>query len=182
MSILEIFILAIGVSMDAFAISICKGITIKKNINKNALTVGLWFGLFQGLMPLIGFFLMGTINKYVQGVKEYIIFALLVYVGVSMIIEAKKEENFSDNVGFKEMFVLAIATSLDALSIGLTLSLLKINVLIAVSVIALTTFLFSYFGVKIGNKFGSKYKGKAEIIGGIILIIIGAKIMLEFLL
>ena len=182
MGILGIIVLSIGVAMDAFAVSICKGITIKNKVNKNAGIVGLWFGLFQGLMPLLGFFFMGIIDRYIQGIKEYIIFGLLAYVGVSMIVEAKKQEEFNDGVGFKEMLVLAIATSLDALSVGMTLELLEINIFIAVTVIAVITFLFSFFGVKIGNKFGNKYKTKAEIIGGIILIIIGLKILLEYLI
>lgn len=182
MDIFEVIILAIGVAMDAFAVSICKGITIKTNLNKKAIIVGIWFGLFQGIMPLIGYFFIDGIGKYIDGFKEYLVFALLLYVGVAMLIEAKKEEPLNDSVAFKDMLVLAIATSLDALSVGVTLSLLKISIFVSVIVISLITFMFSYMGVRIGNKFGDKYRAKAEIVGGVILIIIGIKVLLEYLL
>ena len=182
MDYLQLIVLAIGVAMDAFAVSICKGITIKKNINKSSLIVGSWFGSFQGVMPLIGYFVMSAISRYVDGIKEVIIFALLLYVGISMLIEANKEEKLDGSLSFTNMLVLSIATSLDALSIGMSLALLSINVFVCVLVIAIVTFTFSFFGVKIGNKFGVKYKKSAEITGGIVLILIGLKVMLQYLL
>lgn len=180
MDIIGIILLAVGVSMDAFAVSICKGTTIKKDLNKKSLIVGSWFGIFQGLMPLIGFLLMDSVNQYLNGFKEYIIFALLSYIGIVMIIESKKKDTFDDSLKIKEMFLLSIATSLDALSIGASLSLLETNIFGAVTIIAFITFLFCYFGVKIGSKFGDKYKAKAEITGGIILICLGIKILLQY--
>jgi len=180
--IFEIVILAIAVAMDAFAVAICKGITIKTNLNKNSIIVGTWFGLFQGIMPLIGFFIMDKVDHYIEGIKEYVIFALLLYIGIMMIVESRKKEEFDSSLKFKEMLLLSLATSLDALSIGVTLSLLETNIFIAVTIIAIITFLFGFMGVKIGNKFGDKYKSKAEIVGGIILILIGLKVLLEYLL
>jgi len=180
--IFEIVILAIAVAMDAFAVAICKGITIKTNLNKNSIIVGTWFGLFQGIMPLIGFFIMDKVDHYIEGIKEYVIFALLLYIGIMMIVESRKKEEFDSSLKFKEMLLLYLATSLDALSIGVTLSLLETNIFIAVTIIAIITFLFGFMGVKIGNKFGDKYKSKAEIVGGIILILIGLKVLLEYLL
>lgn len=182
MDVLQLLLLAIGVAMDAFAVSICKGIMIKKDINKSALIVGSWFGTFQGLMPLIGYFIMSSISDYIQGVKELIIFALLLYVGIAMILESKKEDKLDGSLNFITMFILAIATSLDALSIGMSLSLLNIHIFICVLTIAIITFIFSFIGVKIGNKFGDKYKSKAELIGGIVLILIGVKVILEYLI
>lgn len=181
MSLFGIFMLAIGVAMDAFAVSICKGITIREKLNKKAAIVGSWFGLFQGFMPFIGFFLMDRVDHYLSGIKEYVIFGLLTYIGISMIVEAFKNEEIDSSLSFKEMLMLSLATSLDALSIGMTISLLEINIFLVISIIAVTTFLFCFFGVKIGNKFGEKYKNKAEFVGGIILIVIGVKILLQYL-
>lgn len=181
MEILEIILLAIAVASDAFAVALCKGVTIKKQVNKDAVVVGLWFGLFQGVMPLLGYLFMDNIEKYIAGVKDIIIFVLLVYIGISMILESKKEEHFNNSVAFKEMLGLSIATSLDALSIGATLSIYKASVYIIAILIALITFLFSFVAVKIGNKFGDKYKSKAEILGGIVLILIGCKVLIEYL-
>lgn len=175
----EIIVLSIAVALDAFAISICKGITIKRHMLKKALVIALWFGFFQGLMPLLGFYFMDNVGVYIENIKRYVIFFLLTYIGCTMIIEAKKSDELNDSIKFKEMLLLSIATSLDAFSVGMTISLLKINVLISVSVIAIVTFLFSYLGVKIGNKFGDKYKIKAQTIGGLTLIIIAIKILLE---
>ena len=182
MNLFELIVLAIGVAMDAFAVSICKGITIKESLNKNAVVVGSWFGTFQGMMPLIGFFLMDRVDHYLNGIKEYVIFGLLAYIGVSMIVQAFKKEEMDSSIRFKEMFGLSIATSLDALSIGMTMSLLKVNIFVAISIIAIITFLLCFIGAKIGSKFGDKYKDKAQIIGGIILIIIGLKTLLEYLI
>lgn len=180
MSTFEIFLLAIAVAMDAFAVSICKGITIKSSLVKSAIKVGCWFGLFQAIMPLIGYFFMDNIEKYIDGIKEFVIFLLLLYIGISMMLEAKKEEKLDDSLSFKTMLILSIATSLDALSVGMSLSLSNISVYLDVLIIGVITFLFSCMGVLIGNKFGNKYKTKAEIIGGIILIMIGIKVLLEY--
>lgn len=182
MDLANVLLLSIAVAADAFAVALCKGVTIKNNINKNALIVGLWFGLFQGVMPLIGYFFMDNIEKYIIGIKEFIIFGLLCYIGISMIVEAKQKETFSGSVVFKEMLGLSISTSLDALSIGATLSIYKMNVYLIVTIIGFVTFLFSFVAVKIGNKFGDKYKEKAEITGGVILVLIGLKVLLEYLL
>lgn len=181
MEILNVLLLSIAVAADAFAVALCKGVTIKNKINKNALIVGLWFGLFQGVMPLIGYLFMDNIEKYIMGIKDFIIFILLSYIGISMILESKKEEHFSESIGFKEMLGLSIATSLDALSIGATLSIYKTSAYVIVALIAIVTFLFSFMAVRIGNKFGDKYKTKAEIIGGVILILIGLKVLIEYL-
>ena len=182
MDLIQLIVLAIGVAMDAFAVSICKGITIKKDLNKSALIIGTYFGSFQGVMPLIGYFIMDAISAYIGGIKEFIVFALLVYVGIVMILESRKQENFDDSLKWSNMLVLSLATSLDALSVGASLSILNINIFFSVMLIAIVTFAFSYIGVKIGNKFGDKYKAKAEMIGGIVLILIGLKIFIEYFL
>ena len=182
MGLFDIFMLAVAVATDAFAVSICKGTTIRENLKKKAITVASWFGVFQGIMPLIGFFLMDSVEKYLSGIKAYVIFGLLAYIGISMIVNSLKNEKIDSSLKFKEMLVLSLATSLDALSIGMTVSLLSVNVYLAVSIITLITFMFCFFGVIIGSKFGEKYKNKAEIIGGIILIILGLKVLIGYLL
>ena len=182
MEIFEILLLSMAVAADAFAVALCKGVSVKTNIKKSSLIIGLWFGLFQGAMPLLGYFFMDSIEQYILGIKEFVIFGLLLYIGIMMIIEARKEENLNDSLGFKEMLGLSIATSLDALSVGATLSIYKTNIFIIVAMIALITFVFSYYGSRIGNKFGLKYKSKAEIAGGIVLILIGVRVILEYLI
>lgn len=181
MGLFDVFMLAIAVAMDAFAVSICKGTTIRENLKKKATIVASWFGLFQGIMPLIGFFLMDSVEKYLNGIKEYVIFGLLAYIGISMIINSLKNEKIDSSLKFKEMLLLSLATSLDALSIGMTISLLRVNVYLAVSIITIVTFMFCFLGVIIGSKFGEKYKNKAEIFGGVILIILGLKVLLGYL-
>ena len=169
MGLLELFILAVGLSMDAFAVSICKGLATEKIHIKHSLITGTWFGGFQALMPLVGFL---------------IAFILLGAIGANMIKEAfgKDESEADASFGFKTMFVMAVATSIDALAVGISLALLPhINIFAAVVFIGITTFLFSAFGVKIGNVFGEKYKSKAELLGGAILILLGLKILLEHL-
>ena len=164
MSFVEILLIGIGLSMDAFSVSICKGLTTKKFSWKMALTCGLWFGLFQALMPLIGYFLGSQFEQYITAVDHWIAFGLLFLIGANMIREAlsKKNDVPDDNsLDFKTMLLLAIATSIDAIGV--------------------TTFLFSLLGVKIGNVFGSKFEKSAGILGGIILILIGLKILLEHL-
>ena len=181
MGLFDVFMLAIAVAMDAFAVSICKGTTIRENLKKKSFIVASWFGAFQGIMPLIGFFLMDSIEQYLNGIKEYVIFGLLAFIGISMIINSLKNEKIDSSLKFKEMIILSLATSLDALSIGMTISLLRVNVYLAVSIITIVTFMFCFLGVIIGSKFGEKYKNKAEIFGGVILIILGLKVLLGYL-
>lgn len=184
MGLIELFILAIGLSMDAFAVAICKGLATKNVKPYHMAVTGLWFGGFQALMPLIGYFLGATFEKYVTKVDHWIAFILLGAIGANMIKEAFEKEEECDNCdfSFKSMLVMAVATSIDALAIGITLALLPdINIFAAVAFIGVITFAFSAFGVKLGNVFGAKYKSKAEFAGGAILIILGLKILLEHL-
>lgn len=184
MSLTELFIIAVGLSMDAFAVSICKGLAVKKAGIKEMGLAGLWFGGFQALMPLIGYFLGAAFEEYITKIDHWIAFVLLGLIGANMIKEAlsKDEEKSNASMGFKEMLTLAIATSIDALAVGITFALLPdVNIGAAVGFIGLTTFVLSAAGIKIGNIFGSKYKSKAELTGGIILILMGAKILLEHL-
>lgn len=183
MGVLEITLISIGLAMDAFAVSVCKGLSIKKMDFKKATIIGLWFGIFQGLMPTIGFFLGTTFESIVTSIDHWIAFFLLVMIGGSMIKESCECENEQENdsIDFKTMLLLAIATSIDALAIGITFAFFKVNLLYAVSSIGIITFAISVFGVIIGNKFGNKFQNKAEFAGGLILIIIGLKILLEHL-
>ena len=182
MGLLELFILAVGLSMDAFAVSVCKGLATQRVNPKHMIIAGIWFGGFQALMPLIGYFLGTAFEKYVTAVDHWIAFILLGAIGGNMIKEAfSGGENEADgSFGFKTMLVMAIATSIDALAVGITFALLPdVNIVAAVSFIGVTTFILSAVGVKIGNVFGAKYKSKAELAGGIILIILGIKILIE---
>ena len=183
MEILEIILIAIGVAMDAFAVSICKGLSMKKMNWKKALIIGAYFGIFQGVMPLIGYFLGVTFQNLVTQIDHWVAFVLLSFVGLKMLKEAfaNDSENINDNVDFKTMIVLAIATSIDALAIGITFAFLQTNILLAISIIGIITFAVCVIGVKIGNKFGDKYERKAETVGGLILIFMGIKILLEHL-
>ena len=183
MGALEVVLIAIGLAMDAFAVSICKGLSMKKMSWKKAIIVGGYFGIFQGLMPVIGYFLGTTFESLVTKIDHWIAFGLLVFIGVNMLKEAfsKDSENCNDNVDFKTMVVLAIATSIDALAVGITFAFLKTNIVLASILIAIITFVVCIIGVKIGNKFGDKYERKAETVGGLILIFMGIKILLEHL-
>lgn len=184
MGLLELFILAVGLSMDAFAVSICKGLATDKIQIKHSLITGGWFGGFQALMPLVGFLLGTSFEKYVTKIDHWIAFILLGAIGANMIKEAFDKDDAETDASFcfKTMLVMAVATSIDALAVGISLALLPdINILAAVIFIGITTFLFSAFGVKIGNVFGEKYKSKAELLGGVILILLGLKILLEHL-
>ena len=184
MTLLELFIMAVGLAMDAFAVSICKGLATQNVKLKHSLITGAWFGGFQALMPLIGFLLGSSFEKYVTGVDHWIAFILLGAIGANMVKEAFGHEQNDGDCCFscKTMFIMAIATSIDALAIGITLALLpKINIFAAVAFIGVITFILSGFGVVIGNKFGAKYKSKAEFLGGAILIVLGIKILLEHL-
>lgn len=184
MGILELLILAIGLSMDAFAVSVCKGLAMKKLEFKNMAIVGLWFGGFQALMPTIGYFLGVQFKNQITTIDHWIAFVLLGIIGANMIKEAcskDDEEEVKANLDVKTMFMLAIATSIDALAVGITFAFLSVNLVHAVTFIGITTFILSAVGVGIGNIFGTKYKAKAEIAGGIILILLGIKILLEHL-
>ena len=184
MSFVEILLIGIGLSMDAFSVSICKGLTTKRFSWKMALICGLWFGFFQALMPMIGYFLGAQFEQFITSVDHWIAFGLLFLIGANMIREAlsKKTENVSDaGLGFKTMLLLAIATSIDALAVGISFACIQVKIWSSVLIIGVTTFLFSILGVKIGNVFGSRFEKSAGIIGGIILILIGLKILLEHL-
>ena len=224
MGLLELFILAIGLSMDAFAVSICKGLALPKINLKSAGIVGLWFGAFQALMPLMGYLLGVNFRSYIVSIDHWIAFVLLALIGANMIKEALSDDDEeeeaeirnlkrgpeegtigvcsldscsisptgqvalsrADNrikeiLGFKTMFLLAVATSIDALAMGVTFAFLNVNIIPAISFIGVVTFTCSAIGVKIGNVFGLKYKSKAEIAGGVILILLGCKILIEHL-
>ena len=181
MSFPELLLIAVGLSMDAFAVSICKGLSIKKLGARHAALVGLYFGGFQALMPLIGWALGYRFEHIIESVDHWIAFALLTIIGLSMIREANKAEELNDDLGFKTMVLLAVATSIDALAVGVTFAFLQVRILPAASLIGVTTFLISAAGVYIGHVFGLKYRAKAEIAGGVILIGIGLKILLEHL-
>ena len=175
----ELFILAVGLSMDAFAVSVCKGLSLGKIKAKHMCLAGIWFGGFQALMPLVGYFLGSFFADVITKYSHWIAFALLAFLGAKMIKESFESEELDDNMGWKTMLVLAVATSIDASAVGVTFAFLDVNILLAVILIGVTTFAFSAAGVKIGSVFGEKYKSKAEIAGGIILILIGLKILLD---
>lgn len=183
MSIWEVFLVAVGLSMDAFAVAVCKGLKMPKiNIKQTAL-IALFFGGFQGLMPLIGYFLGKQFEEYIVSVDHWITFILLGIIGGKMIYESFKKDDEDEDKPFsiKELFVLAIATSIDALAVGITFSFLVDSIAEPVALIGVITFILSAIGVFIGHKFGEKYKSKAEFAGGLILILIGLKILLEHL-
>lgn len=183
MSAIELFLIAVGLAMDAFAVSICKGLAMDKIKQRDALIIALWFGFFQAFMPVIGFLLGVGFRAQITAVDHWIAFVLLTLIGLNMIREAlgKKDEAADASVQFKTMLVLAIATSIDALAIGVTFAFLQVNIILAVAIIGFVTFVISLAGVKIGNVFGERYKAKAEIAGGVILILLGIKILLEHL-
>lgn len=183
MSLFTLFVTAVGLSMDAFAVSVCKGLAMKKLSMKKAIIIGLWFGGFQALMPTIGYLLGTRFEQYVTAIDHWIAFVLLALIGANMIKEAlsKEEDEANDSVDVKTMFLLAVATSIDALAVGVTYAFLQVQIIPAVAFIGVITFSLSVAGVKIGNVFGLRYKSKAEITGGVILILMGAKILLEHL-
>ena len=183
MTLPAIILTAIGLSMDAFAVAICKGLSVQKLKLRHNVIVGLYFGVFQAMMPALGYLLAFGFQKYVTGFSHWIAFGLLALIGANMIKEAlsKEEEDANDSLAFKEMLLLALATSIDALAVGVTFAFLKVQIIPAVSFIGVITFTLSAIGVKIGNIFGSRYKSKAELAGGIILILMGCKILLEHL-
>ena len=188
----ELLLLALGVSMDAFAVSICKGLAMPKATLKAGLTCGIWFGGFQAMMPLIGFFLGTLFADAIQAIDHWVAFVLLAIIGVNMLKEVFEEgecaccecgsgENNAD-LSVKTMFIMAVATSIDALAVGISLAMAgDVNIIVAVTLIGITTFLLSALGVKAGNVFGSRYEKKAQLAGGVILILLGIKILLEHL-
>ena len=183
MTYIEIILIGVSLASDAFAVSICKGLSMKKYEVKKGLIVGLYFGIFQGLMPILGYLLGTTFKDLITNIDHWIAFVLLCSIGSNMIRESfsKNEENCNEQIDFKTMIPLSIATSIDALAIGITLSFLKTNIIITSITITIITLILSILGVKLGNKFGTKYKNKAEFIGGLILNIMGIKILLEHL-
>ena len=183
MDLIELFLIAVGLSMDAFAVSVCKGLAMPKCTFKKAAIVGLWFGGFLALMPAIGYILGAQFQEAIASIDHWIAFVLLALIGGNMIHEAldNDEEEADASLDVKTMFLLAVATSIDALAIGITFAFLKVNIIPAVCFIGIVTFIISFAGVKIGNVFGARYKNKAEIVGGIILILLGLKILLEHL-
>lgn len=184
MGIIELLFLAVGLSMDAFAVSICKGLAMKKATLKASMTCGLWFGGFQALMPLIGYFLGSLFAEAIQAFDHWVAFILLAIIGVNMLREAlsDEEESGDADLSVKTMFVMAVATSIDALAVGISLAMAgNVNIVLAVILIGCTTCVLSAMGVQVGNVFGSRYEKKAEIAGGVILILLGLKILLEHL-
>lgn len=179
----ELFVLAVGLSMDAFAVSICKGLSLGKIKVKHMCIAGMWFGGFQALMPLIGYFLGSLFADMITKYDHWIAFILLLFIGGNMIKEAVGDEEHVDaSMDVKSMFILAVATSIDAFAVGVTFAFLKVAIVPAVSFIGIVTFVCSAAGVKIGSIFGTKYSKKAELIGGVVLILIGSKILVEGLI
>lgn len=183
MSLIELFLIAVGLSMDAFAVAVCKGLAMPKMSWKGAAIVGLYFGGFQALMPFLGYLLGAGFKDAISAYDHWVAFILLALIGGNMIRESREdeEESLDASLSFRSMVLLAIATSIDALAVGITFAFLNVKIGPAVAVIGCTTFVISLAGVLIGNKFGSRYKQKAEAVGGIILILIGLKILLEHL-
>ena len=180
MGIAELFILAVGLSMDAFAVSVCKGLSLGRINVKHMCTAGVWFGGFQALMPFLGYFLGSFFAEMIEKYDHWVAFVLLAIIGGNMIKESfGKDEKVDSSMDVKSMLLLAIATSIDALAVGVTFAFLQVQIVPAVSFIGVITFIFSAVGVKIGSLFGTKYKSKAELFGGIVLVLIGIKILLE---
>lgn len=186
--VIELFLLGVGLSMDAFAVSVCKGLGMRKLNKKQALIIGLYFGGFQALMPFVGWLLGSQFQKYITSIDHWIAFILLGFIGGKMMIEAVREWNEEEVVDVmdapidhKNMLVLAVATSIDALAVGITFAFLETPIVEAITIIGITTMVISIAGVVIGNFFGSRYKSKAEFIGGLILVLLGLKILLEHL-
>ncbi len=183
MGFIEILLIGIGLSMDAFAVSICKGLNMQKVNKADAVVIGLFFGSFQAVMPLIGWVIGRQFESYIISFDHWAAFGLLAFLGGKMIIEALKcgDDETAENLDVKELLLMAIATSIDALAVGITFAFLKVNIVGSVLIIGISTFILSFIGVHIGNGFGSKFKTKAELAGGIILILIGVKILFEHL-
>lgn len=184
MGIFDLIFIAVGLSMDAFAVSICKGLSVQRVQAKHVMVVGSYFGGFQAIMPLTGYILGKQFESMITNIDHWIAFVLLAIIGGNMIREALsgEDEKLDDSFSFKVMFPLAVATSIDALAIGVTFAFLRVNIIPAVILIGATTFVISAAGLKIGNVFGTKYKSNAEIAGGVILILLGIKILIEHLM
>lgn len=184
MSFLELLLTAVALSMDAFAVSVGKGLSSPNASWREGLICGAYFGGFQALMPLAGYLLVSTLSGYIQRFDHWIAFILLALIGANMIREAfsKEGDSVSGSFSVKTMLLLAVATSIDALATGVTFQLTGTNIWTAISLVGCTTFLFSFLGVKVGSTFGAKYQSKAELIGGVILVLMGVKILLEHLL
>lgn len=183
MNLLEIIVISISLAMDAFAVSICKGLSMKKLSIKNAMIIGAYFGFFQGLMPLIGFYLGSIFTGFLESITYIIATILLTIIGIGMIKESfAREEKQNDQVNFKTMIVLAIATSIDALVIGISFAFLKVNIYLSIIFIGFITFLLSFIGTIFGNKLGNKLGSKSNLLGGIVLIGMAIKILLENIL
>lgn len=187
MGIVEILLISLGLAMDAFSVSICKGLSMQKMSWKKAIIIGLWFGVFQALMPVIGYFLGNTFEEFITSIDHWVAFVLLGAIGGNMIKESFSKEDDKDvqsnDLSFKSMFILAIATSIDALAVGIAYVCAygSKNAVLAFTNIGVITFLLSIIGVKIGNKFGDKYEKKADLAGGLILVLLGIKILMEHL-
>ena len=184
MSVIELFVIAVGLSMDAFAVSICKGLSVRKLRSRHAFSTAIWFGGVQALMPLIGYFVGISFADFVTNVDHWIAFVLLALIGSNMVKESREQDEDAEvcpDFSFRKMLALAVATSIDSLAVGVTFAFLKINIWTAALVIGVTTAAISGAGLKVGNIFGSRYKSKAELVGGIILIAMGARILVEHL-
>lgn len=186
MSFVELFLIAVGLAMDAFAVSICKGLQMKKINYRHGAVIALFFGVFQGVMPMLGWFLGSSFGSYITRADHWVAFVLLAFIGGKMIYEAlhgddgEEMSEGGDTLDIKELLILSVATSIDALAVGITFALLPdTNIWVSITAIALVTFVLSLVGVVIGNRFGTKYKNKAELFGGVILVLIGLKILLE---
>ncbi len=188
MGLIELLLIAVGLSMDAFSVAICKGLSMKKINRKHMYFIAFAFGGFQALMPLIGWFLGKQFESYITAIDHWIAFFLLLIIGGKMILDAIKENNEEDHekaccakFDVKEVLVMAVATSIDALAVGITFAFLKVDILLSVVLIGVVTFGLALIGVMIGNQIGGKCKNKATLFGGIVLILIGTKILLEHL-
>ena len=183
MSLIELFLIAVGLSMDAFAVSVCKGLSVRKAEPRHSLIVGAYFGGFQALMPALGYVLGRQFESLITSVDHWIAFVLLGIIGGNMIREALKgdAEEMDDSFTFRTMLPLAIATSIDALAMGVTFAFLQVQIVPAVLFIGVITFVLSAIGLKVGNVFGAKYKSRAELFGGVVLVLMGVKILLEHL-
>ncbi len=182
MQLWELFITALGLSMDAFAVAVCKGLSVRKAAPRHVVAAGLYFGGFQALMPLLGYFLGVQFKEYIESVDHWIVFVLLGIIGFNMIRESRScGEEMNASFGPRAMLPLAVATSIDALAVGVTFAILSVEIVPAVAFIGAITFALSCAGVKLGNVFGAKYKSRAELFGGLVLILMGAKILLEHL-
>ena len=182
MNIFDIVLIGLSLSMDAFAVSICKGMSLFKNRYKNAIIIGLYFGIFQALMPIIGYLIGYRFHNLIESIDHWIAFFSLLFIGIKMIKGAILSENtIDDKIDYKTMIFLSVATSIDALIIGITLSFLDVNIIFSITIIGIITFILSFIGVIIGNKVGERFGIKSQIFGGFVLIVIGLKILFEHL-